>query len=79
MRLTTSRVFCLILGGKVLLLSFIRELTSRENSVLCSHMAESSPELRLPTHTVRSLSGLPEPNFQEDTMKIVDNSWARST
>lgn len=47
-------IFYFILEGKDLLLSFVRELKSRENSVLCSHMAESEP--RAPsTHTHYSI------------------------
>lgn len=77
------KIFRLILEGKDLLCSFVRELKSRENSVLCSHIAELDP--RAPstptthTHITRSSSGLPEPNFQEGSWKIVENRQARST
>lgn len=78
------KILRLILEGKDLLCSFVRELKSRENSVLCSHMADLDP--RAPstpppphTHITRSSSGLPEPNFQEGSWKIVENHQARST
>lgn len=53
------KIFRLILDGKDLLLSFLRELKSRENSVLCSHMAESEP--RAPSTHTHSLIFLRSP------------------